>query len=74
VLAAVLERVVCPGKRAIVGLVDGSASMMKVKRSRLNVMNNPVSSTSTYFSTAGVAAGKGKQWLVSPGNNWLNPR
>jgi prepilin-type N-terminal cleavage/methylation domain-containing protein len=62
------------GKKAIVGLVDGSASIMQVNPRTMTVMNNPVSSTSSYFSTAGVAAGKGQQWLASPGNNWLNPR
>jgi prepilin-type N-terminal cleavage/methylation domain-containing protein len=62
------------GAKAIVGLVDGSASVMKVNRRKLTVMNNPMSSTSSYFSTAGVAARNGQQWLASPGNRWLNPR
>jgi hypothetical protein len=62
------------GKKAIVGLVDGSASAMKVNSRTMAVMNNPVSSTSSYFSTAGVAARNGQKWLANPGNKWLNPR
>jgi prepilin-type N-terminal cleavage/methylation domain-containing protein len=62
------------GSKAVVGLVDGSASMMKVNGRRLTVMNNPVSSSSSYFSTAGVASKDGQQWLTSPRNYWLNPR
>jgi prepilin-type N-terminal cleavage/methylation domain-containing protein len=61
------------GKKAIVGLVDGSASVMKVISSTMTVTNNPVSSASSYFSTAGLA-GNGQQWLASPANKWLNPR
>jgi len=62
------------GKKAVVGLVDGSASIWKVDRSTMTVMGNPVSATSSYFSTAGVTAGNGEQWLASPKNKWLNPR
>jgi len=62
------------GKQAIVGLVDGSASVQKVTSSTMTVMNVPVSSTSSYFSTAGIAAGKRQLWLASPANQWLNPR
>ena len=62
------------GKRAVVGLVDGSATIMKVSPGTMTVMNDPVSSPASYFSTEGVAAGNGEQWLASPGNKWLNPR
>jgi len=62
------------GKRAVVGLVDGSASIQRVDSSTMTVMGNPVSATSSYFSTAAGAAGNGEQWLASPKNKWLNPR
>jgi len=62
------------GKNAIVGFVDGSASNQKVDPRTMTVMGNPVSPSSSYFSTAGVAAGNGEQWLASPKNQWLNPR
>lgn len=62
------------GKKAIVGLVDGSATAMKVNSRTMTVMNNPVSSASSYFSTAGVTNKSGQKWLASPGNKWLNPR
>jgi prepilin-type N-terminal cleavage/methylation domain-containing protein len=62
------------GKKAIVGLVDGSATIMKVNSRTMTVMGNPVSSTSSYFSTAGVATPAGEKWLASPANHWLNPR
>jgi prepilin-type N-terminal cleavage/methylation domain-containing protein len=35
------------GKEAVVGLVDGSASVMKVDPETMTVMNNPVSATSS---------------------------
>jgi prepilin-type N-terminal cleavage/methylation domain-containing protein len=62
------------GKEAIVGLVNGSASIMKVDPDTMTVMNNPVSATASYFSTAGVAGKDGEKWLASPANQWLNPR
>ena len=62
------------GRKAIVGLVDGSAAIMKLDRATMTVMGNPVSATSSYFSTAGVTDGKGEKWLASPANQWLNPR
>jgi type II secretory pathway pseudopilin PulG len=61
------------GKKAVIGLVDGSATIAKVATGTMTVMGNPVSSTSSYFSTAGVP-GKGEQWLAAPANKWLNPR
>ena len=62
------------GRKAIVGLVDGSAAIMKLDRATMTVMGNPVSATSSYFSTAGVTDGEGEKWLASPANQWLNPR
>lgn len=61
------------GSKAIVGLVDGSAAIQKVNPTQLTVMGNPVSSSSSYFSTTGSAGGTGQQWLTGPTNTWLNP-
>jgi len=62
------------GKEAIVGLVNGSARIMKVDPDTMTVMNNPVSATASYFSTVGVTGKDGEKWLASPANKWLNPR
>jgi len=61
------------GKKAIVGLVDGSASIMKVNAVSMTVEGNPVLPGASYFSTAG-GAQAGQTWLAAPKNVWLNPK
>jgi prepilin-type N-terminal cleavage/methylation domain-containing protein len=61
------------GLKAVVGLVDGSASVQKVNPAQLTVLNNPVTPSASYFSTAAAASGTGQQWLTGPTNTWLNP-
>ena len=56
------------GKKAVVGLVDGSAAVQKVQASSLTVMGNPVTPTASYFSNT-ATAGNGQAWLSSPQNN-----
>jgi hypothetical protein len=58
------------GRRAIVGLVDGSASVRAVNRASMTVMGNPVDRAASYFSTAVKGA---QPWLAAPANVWLNP-
>jgi prepilin-type N-terminal cleavage/methylation domain-containing protein len=62
------------GKKAIVGLVDGSASIQKVNPTALSVMGNPAVGTSgtpvSYFSTNVTGT---QPWLTGPTNTWLNP-
>ena len=58
------------GKKAIVGLVDGSASIQKVDQRSMTVSGNPVDPSASYFSTSV----KGPQpWLKAPEHVWLNP-
>jgi type II secretory pathway pseudopilin PulG len=58
------------GKEAVVGLVDGSASSMKVDQASMTVLHNPADPAASYFSTAV----KGTEpWLAAPENVWLNP-
>jgi len=60
------------GKKAVVGLADGSAAVRTVQASSLTVMGNPVTPTASYFSNTAVA-GNGQAWLSSPANNIVNP-
>jgi prepilin-type N-terminal cleavage/methylation domain-containing protein len=60
------------GKKAIVGLVDGSAAVQKVNSTSLTVMGNPVTPTASYFSNGAVST-TGQSWLSAPQNNVLNP-
>jgi hypothetical protein len=63
------------GKKAIVGLVDGSATIQKVNQRTdlgpiMTVVGNPVDPSASYFSTSV----KGTEpWLTAPDNVWLNP-
>jgi prepilin-type N-terminal cleavage/methylation domain-containing protein len=62
------------GKKAVVGLVDGSASIMKVLASQMTVIGNPAAPSGTptsYFSTN---VNGTQPWLTAPTNTWLNPR
>jgi len=61
------------GKKAVVGLVDGSASLQKVNPTSLTVLGNPVAASSSYFNTTGSSSGTGQSWLTGPTNTWLNP-
>ncbi len=64
------------GKKAIVGLCDGSASIQKVAQTgalALTVGGNPVNPQSSYFSNTTAASGAGMSWLASPQNNTVNP-
>jgi prepilin-type N-terminal cleavage/methylation domain-containing protein len=63
------------GKKAVVGLVDGSATVSKVIQSgalAMTVGNNPVAPAASYFSNNTGAAAAGQQWLGVT-NIALNP-
>jgi prepilin-type N-terminal cleavage/methylation domain-containing protein len=60
------------GKKAVVGLVDGSAAVQPVNSTSQTVMHNPVTPTASYFSNSAVAT-TGQAWLSSPANNVVNP-
>jgi len=62
------------GKKAVVGLVDGSATVSKVVQSgalAMTVGGNPVAPTASYFSNA-ASSTTGQQWLGTT-NIVLNP-
>ena len=58
------------GKKAVMGLVDGSASIMKVDQTSMTVMGNPADPSASCFSTSIKGA---QSWLSAPANVWLNP-
>jgi prepilin-type N-terminal cleavage/methylation domain-containing protein len=65
-------------KKALVGLVDGSASIAKVNSTSKTVMGNPATPANSYFAVAAAGGtGTGMVWLSGgggTGNNWLNPK